>query len=718
MSTAGQQRRWRFALGGPRRPLEASCRRVHEFATRYPNVYPWRVRIFSAMALMAPFCSAALLGAVALGFPWAFREGELLRPIYEQPVLRWAVLGCVYSVLIPALAMYLSGVLRGLALRLPKPEGVQMPRSAAPRLFRLLAETCRSLDAPAVEEVRISPHRTLEIRRQPCGTSGVLGRARTVLIVGLPLLEELSPQHLRALVTHEVAHLATHKRRFGGRVLGLRTRLAALRQAAEESALKRAYWTRIPDETLLDILDKILGRLSPETFAAVRQHEAEADAIAATIAGRDFAVAALVRQRLAGHAVTQQFQGECMRLAESCPEPPGDLFERRAAAARGAFTESQIHGWLRTELEQKDNLAESHGPLWDRLRLLGCRLESLTDFHDLLAQIQPQGELGETAARYFLGDTAESLRAAFFSEWKAHQAEGWRKRFEAYEKLRRTAAEWESGTAPERETPEELWEIAVAVGNTRNWRAALPLAQRILESCPEHAEANLLTGQLQIEDADPAGPETLERAMRSDLGMVPVACTLAARFLEGRGDRDGAARYQKRCEEYRKCEQALAREREHVRSTESFSPADCPWATANALRQAVETHGSHIRSAYLMKKQTAEGDRRPLYVLGVERRNLPYENTVRANQLLLERIVRVPGVPGDVLVCVVTRANRPMLERWKSVPRALLYPVEHAATAAWRSPAEQKPGASTAGMVREEATPATLPPRSSPAAAE
>ncbi len=719
MSTARQQQRQRSAPGGQRGSLEDSCRRVHEFATRHPNLYPWRLRILTAVALLGPLCSLVFLATVALTFPWAFRESELLRPIYGEPGLRWAVEGCVYAALIPVFALYLSGVVRGLTLRLPKPEGEQLQESEAPRLFRLLAETCRSLDAPVVEEVHVSPQHVLEIQRQPCGTSGVLGRARTVLIAGLPLLEELSPQHLRALVAHEVAHLATHKRRFGGRVLGLRTRLAALWQAAEEGALERGYWTRLPDETLLDILEAMLRRLSPETFPAARQHEAEADAIAATIAGRDFAAAALIRRRMAGHAVTQQFQNDCMRLAEWCAEPPEDLFERRAEAASGAFTESQIHAWLRAELEQKDNLAESHGPLGDRLRLLGWRLESLTDFHELLAQIQPHRELGETAARYFLGDTAESLRTRFFREWKTRQAADWGKRFEVYEKLRRTAEEWESGGAGAGETPEKLWEIAVAVGNTRNWRAALPLAERILKIWPEHPDANLLAGQLRIEDGDPAGIEWLERAMRSDMRTVPVACTLAARFLDGRGDREAAEGYQKRCEEYRKCEAALAREREHVRPTDSFSPADCPAVTAGALRKAVERHGSHIRAAYLMKKQLAEGDRKPLYVLGVERRNLPYENTALAGRLLLERIVRAPGVPADVLVCVVTRTNRSLLERWKNVPGALLYPVtQNGAGEGMISAAARTQSANPVGLLREPTTHGSMPPRSSPATAK
>ena len=720
MSAPRQPRFWKFALSGQSRPLEESCRRVHEFATRYPNLYAWRVRVSAAVAVVAPFYALAFLSLVAVFFPWAFRESELLRSVYEQPLLRWALLGGVYAVFLPLFAIYASGIVRGLTLKLPRPEGMRLRKEDAPRLFRLLEETCRSLDASPVDEIRLSRERTLEVQRRPFDESGALGRPRTVLIAGLPLLEELSPQHLRALVAHEVAHLATHKRRLGGRILGLRERLEEIRQAAEESAVRRNFWGRIPDEMLLEIVNKLQAKLLPETFPAARQHEAEADAIAATIAGRDFAVSALLRERIAGHALGHRFQDECMKQAEALPAPPEDLFEQRSKAASGAFSEGEIHAWLRAELEKKDDLSQSHGPLWDRLRMLGCRLESLTDFQDLLGQMRPQDELGETAARYFLGDTAESMRAEFCREWREHQAADWRKRFEVYERLRATAAGWDAGKTREEATADELWQIAVAIGNTRGWKEALPVATRILAIAPEHADANLLAGQLRLEDGEAAGIESLERAMRSDGRVVPIACGLAARFLEQRGQRDAAGEYHKRIEQYRKAEQAMAQERAHVRATDQFLPADCPAGTAEALRQAVGRNASHIRAAYLLRKQVAAGDPKPLYVLGVERRNLPFENAALANRILLERIMRVPGVPGDVLVCVVTKANRAMLARWKSVPQSLLCPAVGRTMERNSGPVTAtKPATNPANLVRETAPAGgALPARSSPATAK
>ena len=681
MGVTVKSSRRRFTLHPQALTLEQSCQKAHAFASQYPTLYRLHVRALIAAYLILPFFTTLFMVALTVGFPWAFEHSEFLQPIYSVPLLRWGMFGFFYATWIPLVAAYTAGVYRGLTLELPQFAGIRLAEKDAPRLFRMLAELSRTLDVPPISKALVSPEHTLEIRNLPRGARGIFGRAETVLVAGLPVLEELSPQHLRALLAHEMAHLATHKRRFGGHVLAFRARMNAFRQAAQSSALDGGYWSCLPDQALTDILNGILRKLTPATFPAARQHEAEADAIAAAVAGREFAAAALLRQRIAGHALSQTFRDDCLHLAETQPEPPADLFERRAAAAAGPFTEAQIHSWLRGELEQKDDLAESHPPIWDRLRLLGYQLGGMEDFHELMEQVQPHRPLGETAARFFLGDAAEPLRETFLGEWRSRQTQDWRTRFETYEKLRAVAAGWDPVRAASMNDPDALWQIAVAIGNTRTWRDALPVAQRILEIHPGHGDANLLLGQLLIEDGSPAGLEALQLAMAANDGVIPLACALAARFLESRGEQEAAAGYRKRAEEQRKAEEAGAEARRHVRATDSFSPACCPEETLEALRRALEPHASHIRATYLMRKNVPGEDHKVLHVLGVERRAFIYENPGLANRLLLDRIARGHTIPPGILVCVVTRANRALLDKWKAVPGSRL----------WPSPAQQAP---------------------------
>jgi hypothetical protein len=90
----------------------------------------------------------------------------------------------------------------------------------------------------------------------------------------------------------------------------------------------------------------------------------------------------------------------------------------------------------------------------------------------------------------------------------------------------------------------------------------------------------------------------------------------------------------------------------------------------------VERHSSYVRAAYLVRKQLPGYDRAPLYVLGIERHTFLHESAARSARLLLERITKTPGLPSGVLVCVVTRANRGLLAKWKALPDSLLVPSQ------------------------------------------
>ena len=711
--SAVPRRSW-FTLETAERTYEEACRRAHAFASRYPALYRLRLRLYLPCVALAQIYLLGLLVTVPFAFPWAFRESRLLAPLYAQPALRWSCFAIVYGVWLPLAGLYLAAALRGLTLAYLAPRGTRLAEADAPRLFRLLAELCRSLDIDPVARVIISADRILEVRALP--SRGLLGPAEATLIAGLPVLEELSPQQLRAQLTHELAHLATHERRFGGNVLAWRIRLRELQNAAEAGAIRRGFWACQVDEALAGMLENLLRRLGPQTLPAARHHESEADAIAGAVAGRPFAAAALVRRRLAAHALPQQFRQHCYHLAETAPRPPEDLFERRAEIARAAFSESQVHAWLRHELERKDDLADSHPPLWDRLRVLGYQLENLDDFHAFMESARPQDGLGETAARYFLGDTAGRFRAEFFEQWAAHQGKDWRIRFEAYQKLQATAEEWPGAACSSSHSPEDLWQIAVAVGNTRSWPEARPVAHRILELDPAHGDANLLEGQLLLEVGDAAGLPALERAMAADAGAVLPACTLAARFMESRGDSESAAGYKARAEERRRAERTIAEERAHVRATDTLCAADCSAQTAAALLRAVEQNASHIRAAYLLRKRVAGDQKKPLYVLGIDRRRFPFQNAPRANRLMLRRISESPGLPGDILVCVVTRVNRALLAKWNSVSGGLFWSAA-LRRATGHVPARNLPeAAETQHLLREPPAAPSMPARQTPAA--
>ena len=153
--------------------------------------------------------------------------------------------------------------------------GPTLARPEAPELFAEVAGIAGRLGVRAPEELRLA--------FLPCCGVAAAGRRR-VLLLGLPLLRVLSVAELRAVLAHELAHLArgdaTGSARSVRFVAGLGRALEA--EAPAGWGLLRA-WSRACHAAALRLIGPIAAG-----------QEARADRASAAIAGGDVAASALV----------------------------------------------------------------------------------------------------------------------------------------------------------------------------------------------------------------------------------------------------------------------------------------------------------------------------------------------------------------------------------------------------------------------------------------
>jgi Zn-dependent protease with chaperone function len=163
--------------------------------------------------------------------------------------------------------------------------GPVLSRSEAPVLFDELAELARRLGARPPAQTRLT--------YLPCCGAVAWGRRGRALLLGLPLLPVLTRGELRAVLAHELAHLARGDAVRGVRVAqfveGLGRRLDA--QTGDPAAWPRRSplraWARWSHAAALRLHAPI-----------ARGQEARADRAAAVLAGGDAAASALVKVAL------------------------------------------------------------------------------------------------------------------------------------------------------------------------------------------------------------------------------------------------------------------------------------------------------------------------------------------------------------------------------------------------------------------------------------
>lgn len=247
-------------------------------------------RVAAAVALLVGFYVLALVVGLALAavavLPW-FLDGV--------PQNLWVTV-------VSGIAAF--AILSGIApRRLPfDPPGPELAETDQPELFALVREVAEETG----QEMPRSVYLAHDVNAAVAQVGGVLGfGGHRVLIVGLPLMQGLTTDQLRAVLAHEFGHYHGGDVRLGpffGRTYDAVARTVTALHDADS-------WWHKPFEAY--------GRFFLRRSAAIkRTQEFSADRLAAQVAGRDVNAAALRAVHAQGAAFEAYFSNEYAPLLE------------------------------------------------------------------------------------------------------------------------------------------------------------------------------------------------------------------------------------------------------------------------------------------------------------------------------------------------------------------------------------------------------------------
>src|SRR5437867_3769539 len=161
-------------------------RRLEPLASASPRTYQARVAVLAALGF--GYIIVMLLAVIA----------ALVVLVVLVATSHAAIL---LKLAIPLLAL-IAAILRAFWVRIEPPKRLSIARSDSPELWRLVDEIRRPLAAPRVHEIQIDGAFNAGVTQVP--RLGILGWQRNYLTFGLPLLQGLTLDQLRAVVGHEL----------------------------------------------------------------------------------------------------------------------------------------------------------------------------------------------------------------------------------------------------------------------------------------------------------------------------------------------------------------------------------------------------------------------------------------------------------------------------------------------------------------------------------
>jgi Zn-dependent protease with chaperone function len=642
----------RYGAAVTREETDVLIQRLEEVARQNPKGYPVRVGFWAAFGygyLLAILFITLSLAAGVVYFVIKFPNAGVIK------------IGIFALILVGGLGL---AILSALRVRLEPPRGLPLTRAKAPALFAALDDIHQRLRSVKPHDVLLVGDLNAAVVQTP--RLGVFGWQRNSLILGLPLMQALTPEEFRAVLAHEFAHLSRNHARFGAWIYRI-----------------RRTWERVFEElgrhkmTDMGVLSGFIKwywpRFNAHAFVLARANEYEADACSAALTSAGTAASALMRVRVLAEQFDESFWPSIYKQANERPEPPEGVYVEAGRVLRAGPTPDEAARWLKQGFLIPTSNADTHPCLRDRLRALDALPPGIEQgsFPDSLP---PLGE--RTAAEFFLGPELEACCKSLSNRWRKDITEGWKKRHaEAKKLIEKLGARPEAiATAiPSNATVAQLWEKAETLFNLEGDAAALPLVEQILLREPEHAVANFIRGRHLLSTDDPSGIAYLERAMTSDETLVLDGVNLIYGHYSRTGQKHKLRELETRADAHQELVNKANAERNRVTAADTFLPPDLKPEEEAKIREICADE-FEIVSAEIARKEVTHLPKLPLFIVCL-RLDVPFLSfrSSTANQKLVGRMVEKIKLPGNFLVFIAQGELKPLGKKISAVPGSVIY---------------------------------------------
>jgi Zn-dependent protease with chaperone function len=470
-----------------------------------------------------------------------------------------------------------------------------LDRDEYPELFATIDRLQLQINTPPIHHVTINSEHNAGIYQAP--RWGILGGYRNYLILGLPLMQSLSPAQFEATLAHELGHLSGNDSRFVGWIYRI-----------------RQMWEQLTIDNNLFFLQWFFRWYEPlikaYSFVLVRDREYAADALAGNIAGKETAAADLIQTYVYQSYLQESFQRDLTAQMRDRSTPPPDLVTQMLASIRQPLDPQLARRWLGLALGETTDTVDTHPCLRDRLAAVGY-LEP----PDWMPACLPQ-----TAAEYFFGDRSPNLLMDLDERWSNDNRSIWEKKHR-YSRLQQEYLDLL--TAKSHVVTLSLHEAIIRASLTQSAvdeTAALPLWLDIINRDPERAIALYQAGKILASDRQQIGCDYLERAIALDPDLVICSCEEIYDFYLHQNNLELANIYLDWRQQHLPKQWRSKLER-RVKDTDVFTHHNLP---PDRLAELIDilTDRSAVSHAYLVCKQMQIFPDYPLYILAIDGKNL------------------------------------------------------------------------------------------------
>jgi Zn-dependent protease with chaperone function len=454
--------------------------------------------------------------------------------------------------------------LRALWCPFEDPKGVEIGPHFGARLHGEVQEIARRIGAPVVHRIVVTGTNNASAVQIP--RAGVFW-PRNTLCLGYPLLATLSVDQVRAVIAHELGHMAHAHGRISSWVHRTRLSWVRLLEILEKHASVPAH--------VYFLFRHYVPRLVVHAASLSRRQELLADQLAADVSGREVAGQTLMAIEIGHDIFDQRFWPRIHERVAEDPNPPNPFSQMGPEIWNAVADRPELLDRL---VAEDTGASDTHPALRDRLRAL---------------QQAPQwpDPVTLTAADYFFGPQKQQLAATLDEEWRHTHGSAWRMRHGEIRKRRARLAQLAALSSP---SPAQTFERGVLTEAEGDADAALDFYMSAHQQ--GHAPAGLAAGRILLDRDDASGTLLIDAAMDADPDLIEDGCKAIIEILERRGRRAEAYQYQLRMTRQAARTATAHAERTTLSVVDRFRPCTDPRVDASALARRLSGEPGVLRA--------------------------------------------------------------------------------------------------------------------------
>jgi Zn-dependent protease with chaperone function len=481
-----------------------------------------------------------------------------------------------------------------LTIKSPLPVGLQLSRKEFPELAQLVDRLARDIGVNNLKRIFLVPEFNASVVQIP--KYGAFGFADNYLMIGLPLLQSVSPKQLIAILSHEFGHLSSNHSKFETWIYRLSIAYSKLLANSNSQNSSGAIFKIF--------LNWYAPTLNAYSFVLRRRNEYQADHVAVKIAGASNTADALILIDVYALNLNEQFWSMVYQSVQAESTPPPDVFARLGNFVKTDIESSKAQELLERCLSEQTNYADTHPCLLDRLQAIGYT-----------SKIKLPLQTNQTAAEKYLGNSLTAVTQQLNDVWHQSVLPTWQERHQYIQASKSAMLQLQQKAQNDGLTADELLQLACWTGEFEQTTDAIGMLERGLEQYPDRGDFNynLALMLLEITDTESAIAK-FDRAMQLEPEYIPSICERLHLIAYRAKDKTIADHCQKIIDRNIESLSAARQERINIDKNDRLEPHNLLVDEIDQLC-AVINGFPEVKNAYLVRKDVKNYDHKPHYFL-------------------------------------------------------------------------------------------------------